>query len=101
MEHSYLIDIWAPVRSSLLEMIAVFLFLSVIAVWSVVVRCIAQYDIYRSCDSGNAALYLVLSIVFPITEPIFILLCHKKDGGMPQKQASPMPGEPSEIRAEF
>lgn len=52
---------------------------------------IALHDIYKSCDPGNATLYLVLSILVGITLPVFLLICRKKDDGMPlPQQAQPM-----------
>ena len=53
---------------------------------SAVIQYMADYDLYRSCDPGNAVLYLVLSIFFSITRPIFMILCSKKDGGMPPRK---------------
>ena len=56
-----------------------------------VFQYIALYDLYASCEPGNSVLYLVLSIVFSITMPIFMFLCRKKDGGMPaRKQPKPV-----------
>ena len=52
---------------------------------------IALHDIYKSCDPGNATLYLVLSILVGITLPVFLLICRKKDDGMPlPQQAQPV-----------
>lgn len=48
-----------------------------------VVTFMALYDVYVSCDPKNAVLYLVLSIVFSVTMPIFLFVCRKKDLGFP------------------
>lgn len=50
---------------------------------------IALHDIYKSCDPGNATLYLVLSILISYTQPVFLFLCRNKDGGMPMRQVPP------------
>ena len=42
----------------------------------------SNYDLYRSCDPKNAVTFLVLGIIFPITQPFFYLSCRKKDLGM-------------------
>ena len=49
----------------------------------VVVFFMALYDLYVSCDPKNAVLYLVLSIVLGVTQPVFLFLCRKKDLGFP------------------
>ena len=42
----------------------------------------SNYDLYRSCDPKNAVTFLVLGIIFPITQPFIYLSCRKKDLGM-------------------
>ena len=42
----------------------------------------SNYDLYRSCNPKNAVTFLVLGIIFPITQPFFYLSCRKKDLGM-------------------
>ena len=51
-----------------------------------VVRYIAMYDIYTSCDPQNNVLFLVLSILFSVTEPFFLFFSRNKDGGMPPRK---------------
>ena len=41
-------------------------------------RTIALYDVYASCMPGSQATYLVLSLIFPVTRPIFLMSCRKK-----------------------
>ena len=48
-----------------------------------VIRYMALYDVYRSCNPRRAELYQVLSIIFPVTAPVFLFLCRKKDLGFP------------------
>lgn len=69
--------------------------ITILAVWLVlvcfiiamsVVRYVAMYDLYRSCNPDNAVLFLVLSILINVTEPFFIFACRKKDKGMPPRR---------------
>lgn len=70
-----------------------------LAIAVMVVRYIAMYDLYTSCNPQNNVLFLVLSIFFSVTEPFFIFFNRKKDGGMPPRrvQAQPqyIPPQPS------
>jgi len=77
--------VWALVIG-LLSMI-----LGGVAIADVVVRYIALYDLYTSCEPDNNVLFLVLGIFFSITEPIFIMVCRKKDKGMPPRRAANPP----------
>ena len=86
--------------------------LFVIAVVAMVFQYIALYDLFASCEPGNAVLYLVLSILINVTMPFFVFCCRKKDGGMPpRKDAIPVaqveevpveeaPAEPAEENTE-
>ena len=57
-----------------------------IAIAAAVIRYMALYDIYTSMDPGNSVLFLVLSIVFNVTEPFFLFFSRNKDGGMPPRK---------------
>ena len=57
-----------------------------VAIWLAVCQYIAYYDLYRSCEPSNAALYLVLSIVISAAMPFFVFACRKKDLGMPPRK---------------
>jgi hypothetical protein len=85
--HAGIIDIWRPVRDSLLEMGIVWLVMMVVAIVFAVVQYMALYDIYRSCEPGNATLYLVLSIFVSLSQPVFLFLCRNKDDGLPKPQS--------------
>ena len=61
-----------------------------------VVRFMALYDIYTSCQPQNNVLFLVLSIIFRITEPFFLFLCRDKDEGMPPRKQEPVYTAPQE-----
>ncbi len=66
----------------LLAMIAISITLTVF-------EYIALYDLFVSCDSSQAVLYLLLSIFLPVTLPFFLMSCRKKDLGMPQRKPEP------------
>lgn len=69
---------------------------SVLSIVSVVYHYIALYDLYASCQPNNSVLYLVLSIVFNITQPIFMFICRNKDEGMPPRKQN----KPAELAIE-
>ncbi len=48
----------------------------------VIISFMVLYDLYRSCKPQNATLFLVLSILFSVTEPFFIFFLRKSDDGM-------------------
>ena len=51
-----------------------------------VFRYISLYDLYASCNPNNKVLFLVLSIVFSVTMPIFLFVCRNQDMGMPPRK---------------
>lgn len=71
---------------SLILMLLMALALCVVAVIAIVYQYISIYDLYASCEPGNAVLYLVLSIFFAVAMPIFFFICRKKDLGMPPRK---------------
>lgn len=82
----------------LIMLLGYFAFLILVVV-AAVYQYLCCYDLYNSCNPGNAVLFLVLSIVFPVTLPFFIFACRKKDLGMPPKK-KPAPQPVIEIVAE-
>lgn len=54
-----------------------------------VVRFIALYDVYTSVDPRNNVMYIILSILFSVTEPFFLFFNRKKDEGMPPRREEP------------
>lgn len=60
--------------------------LSVIGIVYAVFYYMALYDLYTSCIPSNNVLFLVLSILFNITEPFFIFFSRDKDQGMPPRR---------------
>ena len=59
-----------------------------------VIRFVALYDLYASCQPGNKVLFLLLSILFGKTEAFFIFFLRNRDEGMPPRKAAPAPEEP-------
>ena len=53
-----------------------------------IVRLVALYDLYRSCDPENAVIYLVLNILSGTTVPFFIFFNRNKDLGMPPRKST-------------
>ena len=57
-----------------------------VSIWVIVLRYMALYDLYVSCDPKNSTMYLVLSILVRITEPFFIFFNRNRDEGMPPRR---------------
>ena len=57
-----------------------------VAIALCIVAYMCYYDLFCSCEPGNAVLYLVLSIVISAAFPIVVFLCRKKDLGMPKRK---------------
>ena len=68
--------------------------LFIVAVVAAVFVYIAYYDYFVSCEPNNAVLYLVLSILIPVTLPFFIFFSRKKDDGMPPRRDAQPVAEP-------
>lgn len=56
----------------------------------------ALYDVYTSCDPGNRVAYLVLSILFSFTKPVFLFICRNKDNGMPPRRSESVNDTPQQ-----
>ena len=57
-----------------------------ISIAVMVIRYMAMYDIYNSCSPQNSVVFLVLSIIFSITEPFFLFFIREKEDGMPPRK---------------
>lgn len=57
----------------------------VLSVVAAVFQYIAMYDLFASCDPGNALLFLLLSIFVSVSYPILLFICRNKDMGMPAR----------------
>ncbi|MDD5864093.1 MAG: hypothetical protein PUD80_05625 [Firmicutes bacterium] len=60
-----------------------------VAIAYAVIYYMALYDVYKSLDPSNCVLFLVLSIVFNVTEPFFLFFNRNKDQGMPPRRPNP------------
>ena len=67
-----------------------------ISIALMVIRYMAMYDIYNSCSPQNSVVFLVLSILFSITEPFFLFFTRNKDEGMPPRKQEPVYEAPQE-----
>ena len=65
-----------------------------ISIAYMVIRFMALYDIYSSLDPRNSVVFLVLSVLFPVTEPFFLFFSRNKDGGMPPRKQQPVYHDP-------
>ena len=60
-----------------------------LAIALTVIRYVAMYDLYTSCNPQNNVLFLVLSIFFNVTEPFFVFFNRNGDEGMPPRRVQP------------
>lgn len=67
----------------LLSVLAISFAVLVVTVVLAVLEYMALYDLFKSCEPGNAVLFLVLGIFFGILMSIFVFAVRKRDGGMP------------------
>ena len=67
-----------------------------VGIATTVVRYMAMYDIYTSCTPQNNVVFLVLSIIFSVTEPFFVFFTRNKDDGMPPRRQEPVYEAPQE-----
>lgn len=72
--------------TGLIGVILVALVTAAVGITHYVFQCMCRYDLYRSCEPKNATAYLVLGILFGVTEPFFLLACRNKDLGMPPRK---------------
>ena len=60
--------------------------MAAVAIALAVIRYIALYDVYTSLDPRNNVMYIILSVIFRVTEPFFLFFNRKKDDGMPPRR---------------
>ncbi len=58
----------------------------VLSIVVLVVRYMALYDLYASCNPQNKTVYLVLSIIFDVTTAFFVFFNRNKELGMPSRR---------------
>lgn len=68
-----------PAMGSAVGVVILSLLVAAVSVVNMVFYYMALYDVYRSCDSRNATLFLVLSIFISVALPVFLLICREKD----------------------
>lgn len=74
------------ILGSAISMFALLVPLLAVAAAAKILGYMAFYDIYKSLDPANCVLYLVLSILFPFTQPFFLIFNRNKDLGMPPRK---------------
>lgn len=77
----------AMLGASVAVVLLTYFVLIVLAIILAVFQYIALYDLFASCDPGNAVTYLVLSIFLGVVLPFFVFICRNKDYGMPQRKS--------------
>lgn len=89
-------EILEDVMIPLIGMLLLCIPLAGVSLAIMILRYIALYDIYTSCDPDNNVLFLVISVIFGVTEPFFLFFSRNKDGGMPPRRQEPqyMPPQP-------
>ena len=70
--------------------------LMILTIANAVIRFMAMYDIYNSCTPQNSVIFLVLSILFRVTEAFFLFFIRNKDDGMPPRKQEPVYEAPRE-----
>ncbi len=81
----------------MLSLLGLCLPLAAAAIARSVIRYMALYDVYKSMDPDNCVMFLVLSIVFGITEPFFLFFNRNKDKGMPPRKHAPVQEPPQPV----
>lgn len=83
---------WMPVIQSLMAPGMVIgglcLPLAGVSIAKAIIYYMAMYDLYTSCAPENNGLFLVLSILFRVTEPFFIFFNRNNDKGMPPRRVN-------------
>lgn len=79
-------DTWEDIIGPALGLLGLALPLAGVKIAEVIFRYMALYDVYTSCDPQYNVLFLVLSILFGITEPFFLFFSRNKDLGMPPRR---------------
>lgn len=79
------------VLSPVLGILALALVLVGVSVAQLVFYYIALYDLYVSCDSKNGVIFLVLSVILPVTLPFLVFAVRNKDQGMPPRKSDAQP----------
>lgn len=62
-----------------------------VSIAAMIIRFMALYDVFCSCDPQNSVLFLVLSILLGVTKPFLLFACREKEYGMPPRKAQYQP----------
>ena len=73
------------VLSPMLGSLGIMLLALIPAIALAIMRIIAMYDLFASCDPNRKVVYLVLSILFDIAGSICVFISRHKDDGMPAR----------------
>lgn len=65
-----------------------------VAIAYAIIYFMALYDVFTSMDPDNSVVFLVLSILFNVTEPFFLFFNRNKDKGMPPRRPEPNASTP-------
>ena len=79
----------ASLMGSIMSLLICLLPMLVFGISVMVIRCVALYDLYTSCDPQNNVLFLVLGIFFSVAEPFFLFFVRNKEEGMPPRRQQP------------
>lgn len=82
-------ETWEDLLGPILGMVGLSLPLAGVQIAAAILRYMALYDVYTSCDPQYNVLFLVLSILFGVTEPFFLFFSRNKDLGMPPRREAP------------
>lgn len=75
---------------SLMWILGLLLPAAAIAIAKAIIYYMALYDVFKSVDPANSVVFLVLSILFSVTEPFFLFFTRNKDLGMPPRRDEPV-----------
>lgn len=89
-------ELLGKAMGALFGVLALCLPLAGVSIAIAVIRYMAMYDIYMSCSPQNSVVFLVLSIIFNVTEPFFLFFIRNKDDGMPPRKQKEVYDEPQE-----
>lgn len=70
-----------------------YLLVCVLSVLRRIIRAKPLFDYYRSCKPRMGTVFLMFSILFPVTVPVFTFLCRKDDNGIPNPEPESLPPE--------
>ena len=82
-------EILESVIGPLMGIVGISIPLAGVSIALAIIRYMALYDLYTSCEPQNNVLFLVLSILFGFTEAFFLFFSRNKDLGMPPRRQEP------------